>query len=70
MSKKPDGGSAFSRSDEVGLHRAIPGMSLRDWFAGMAMQRLLIVAGDAISKMDRPTCKNCWHGSLLKWPTP
>jgi hypothetical protein len=41
MSNKPDGGPAFPRSDELGLHRAIPGMSLRDWFAGMAMQGML-----------------------------
>lgn len=40
MSKVDDGGSAFpdSRVDEKGRMAFSPGMSLRDWLAGMAMQ--------------------------------
>jgi hypothetical protein len=52
MSNKSDGGPAFPCDGPEILNARHSGMSLRDWFAGMAMQRLLIVAGDAISKMD------------------
>jgi len=34
MSEIDDGGAAFPRDD---FHRGIPGMSLRDWFAGQAL---------------------------------
>jgi len=34
-----DGGQAFPASGNHGQH--VPGMTLRDWFAGMAMQTLI-----------------------------
>ena len=34
MTKINDGGPAFPRED---FHNGVPGMSLRDWFAGQAM---------------------------------
>lgn len=34
MDNPNDGGSAFPRDD---FHSGVPGMSLRDWFAGQAM---------------------------------
>ena len=39
----PDGGSAFPvpNSDLAGSYPPDPGMTLRDWFAGMAMQGIL-----------------------------
>lgn len=41
-----DGGTAFPgksfERDEYGEERYLPGMSLRDWFAGMALQGLLV----------------------------
>ena len=40
MSKINDGGQAFPRSYLNGA-TALPGMSLRDWFAGQAMNLLL-----------------------------
>lgn len=50
MNNKNDGGPAFPRSEtgsaETGqIDPGAEGMSLRDWFAGMAMQRLLAEGG-------------------------
>jgi hypothetical protein len=39
VSKKPDGGPAFPY--EPGIGRSFSGISIRDWFAGMAMQALI-----------------------------
>ena len=36
-----DGGPAFPVHPDQTAHRGTPGMSLRDWFAGMALQGLL-----------------------------
>jgi len=52
-----DGGPAFPRSEtgdaEVGqIDEGAPGMSLRDWFAGMALQGLL--AAQIHGFTDRP----------------
>lgn len=42
MGTKPnDGGLAFPRASEHHWNLADQGMSLRDWFAGMALQGLL-----------------------------
>lgn len=44
MSKENNGGPAFPRPVSDGEHGQSPsqeGMSLRDWFAGLAMQRLI-----------------------------
>lgn len=44
MSDKPNGGSAFPTADFTHAGQIIPGsegMSLRDWFAGLAMQGML-----------------------------
>lgn len=43
MTNKDDGGPAFPVDPSISMHRE--GMSLRDYFAGLAMQGL--VAGDA-----------------------
>ena len=44
MSEIDDGGAAFPRDD---FHRGIPGMSLRDWFAGQALANPSICTGKA-----------------------
>jgi len=36
-----DGGQAFPRDD---FHQGVPGMSLRDWFAGQALSGLLVTS--------------------------
>jgi hypothetical protein len=46
MSAHYDGGPAFPISDQrapdgTGIMQGSPGMSLRDWFAGMALQGLI-----------------------------
>lgn len=39
MSERVDGGPAFPASTyDAGSHVPAPGMTLRDWFAGLAMQ--------------------------------
>jgi hypothetical protein len=45
MSKIEDGGPAFPCA-EHGIHQAENGMSLRDWFAGMALQGMLAFPED------------------------
>jgi hypothetical protein len=51
MSKANDGGPAFPLPSEVGIRHfndpgAYPGLSLRDWFAGKAMQGELSAQSD------------------------
>ena len=45
MTDKKDGGPAFPLPSDGGrsIHPAVRGMSLRDWFAGMALQGLISV---------------------------
>jgi hypothetical protein len=40
VSNKPDGGGAFPQHESDGFYGQ-PGMTLRQWYAGMAMQGLL-----------------------------
>lgn len=53
MSKKSDGGQAFPfvTDDDKAEHLTVEwGMSLRDWFAGMALQGLLAMcAGENVN---------------------
>lgn len=46
MTTKPTGGPAYPVIAENGLGLVSDGMTLRDWFAGMAMQGLLVRYGD------------------------
>lgn len=52
MSQQPDGGPAFpiEGGDFSGLHPS-PGMSLRDWFAGMSMLAHRAIDGNAHSSI-------------------
>lgn len=46
MNTKPDGGPAFPMAVPAGATNYFEGMSLRDWFAGMALQGYVTVAMD------------------------
>lgn len=51
MSTEKNGGQAFPISrEQEGWHH--PGMSLRDWFAGRAMERVLLLSQDADGGWD------------------
>lgn len=71
MEKKNDGGSAFpipccpALCNEHGHNIDVDeGMSLRDWFAGRAMQGLLSAgAGDGMWNIGKTNAGN-WHGLL------
>lgn len=60
MSERSDGGPAFPthiydpnvEPDPRFSVASVRGMSLRDWFAGMAMQRMVSFAGDAMVNAD------------------
>lgn len=41
-----DGGPAFPVNDPGGVNSMASGMSLRDWYAGMALQAIIIQSGD------------------------
>lgn len=62
MSRKEDGGEAYPRTQWTGdvrnkSFRDIPGMSLRDYFAGQAMS-LLILNGKAMCNEVAIDCYN------------
>ncbi len=50
MSKRDDGGAAFPVSDEPGNFPLERGMSLRDWFAGMALQGVLALDSSDVAR--------------------
>ena len=59
MSEIDDGGAAFPRDD---FHRGIPGMSLRDWYAGQALVGML-----AHSTRYKPLDGRAdWHSAIAE----
>jgi len=50
MNTKDEGGAAFPVPNDA-YNNDMPGMSLRDWFAGMAMQGIL--AADSVVRAGR-----------------
>lgn len=59
MSNKPDGGNAFpGRSDAGGMYdmpQYDKGLSIRDWFAGIALQGLIAYGSTAVFGDDKET---------------
>ena len=59
MNEIDDGGAAFPRDD---FHRGIPGMSMRDWFAGQALVGML-----AHSTRYKPLDGRAdWHSAIAE----
>ena len=66
---KPDGGPAFpSTTDRVDeAHVGYPGMSLRQWYAGMALQGILASCPANMEvKEISPSCLNQWANTCFK----
>ncbi len=61
MKEKNDGGPAFPCSGTEGVNPESLGMSLRDWFAGMALQGMLSNSvdfksrGEVVKPIDYPS---------------
>ena len=58
MTNKPDGGCAFPYVCETYVPE--PGMSLRDWFAGMALQGML-ADGDHAEVLNEKMAEFAYH---------
>ena len=66
LNKPVDGGPAFPRAmgtmlpDNIGVDQGVEGMSLRDWFAGMAMQGMYAHYGNPPEEERRETTALCY----------
>lgn len=56
-----DGGPAFPNKDEFGS--MIPGMSLRDWFAGQALIGLMCNPEAFANMANKDVAENCWSAA-------
>ena len=61
MNKINDGGPAFGHGDHQ--HGGSAGMSLRDWFAGQALQGML---AHATRYRPRPEAPANWHDAIAE----
>lgn len=62
---KKDGGRAFPMTDHTAFAKDQPGMTLRQWYAGMALQGLIASSGSETMAMALKKLSDENYGGVL-----